>query len=224
MADLDALERLAEAVGRRRAELGLTYASVAAAGGPSPATMRRIEHPTASTAMPRARSLGRLDAALRWERGSAAGVLAGREPVVAAGRAGGLVDAAVVAAASFLPGRLSLDIPVIERVVTAGAAVQARINEGNVDDIAVLLGPLLAATREVASAYATALIERQQRGVRLPGDVSRAIDDRLRSTPVADLDQVYRRWLAGQLDLDTVPQQVLDAFEARLARSGIEER
>lgn len=72
---------LADAVTTRRRALGLTRVGLRAAGGPSDSTMSRIETPTGSTTYPRPSTLDRLDVALRWRPGSAAGCLDLREPV-----------------------------------------------------------------------------------------------------------------------------------------------
>ena len=69
-----ALERLAREVVTRRAELGMSQEDVAAAGGPSVATLRLIEGARQPSYRPL--TLGALDRALFWPPGSAAQVLA----------------------------------------------------------------------------------------------------------------------------------------------------
>jgi transcriptional regulator with XRE-family HTH domain len=72
---------LASAVRARRDELGLTQEQVAAAGGPSTATMRLIESALAQSY--RQRTFRQLEEALGWERGTCRRVLAGGEPTPA---------------------------------------------------------------------------------------------------------------------------------------------
>jgi hypothetical protein len=71
--------RLGEHVTRRREhELGMTQADVHAAGGPSPASQRKIERGELPEAT--ARTLGSLERALRWPAGTINRILAGGEP------------------------------------------------------------------------------------------------------------------------------------------------
>jgi hypothetical protein len=72
-------QRLADLVSERRADLGMTQEDVRAAGGPSTATQRLIEGALQSRYQPVI--LGRLETALKWERGSVRRILAGRDPV-----------------------------------------------------------------------------------------------------------------------------------------------
>ncbi len=74
-------KRLAGYVRERRDELGLTQEQVAAAGGPSTATLRLIE--TSAQSEYRAKSLRQLEDALRWRSGSVRAILAGGEPAEA---------------------------------------------------------------------------------------------------------------------------------------------
>ena len=74
-------QRLADFVSDRRADLGMTQEDVRAAGGPSTATQRLIEGALQSRYQPVI--LGRLETALKWERGSVRRVLAGGDPVPA---------------------------------------------------------------------------------------------------------------------------------------------
>jgi hypothetical protein len=71
-------KRLAHHVTARRNDLGLTQTQVAAAGGPSAATMRLIEN--ALQPFYRPTLLGRLEAALRWQPGSVETILSGGDP------------------------------------------------------------------------------------------------------------------------------------------------
>jgi hypothetical protein len=66
-------------VRERRDDLGLTQAAVAAAGGPSSATMRLIEGALQQGYQPAI--LNRLEDAIRWQRGSVRTVLDGGDPV-----------------------------------------------------------------------------------------------------------------------------------------------
>ena len=72
-------ERLAGFVRERRTDLGMTQEDARAAGGPSTATMRLIEGALQESYQPS--TLRDLEKVLRWERGSAAQILAGGDPV-----------------------------------------------------------------------------------------------------------------------------------------------
>lgn len=74
-------ERLANAVKTRRNELELRQDQMAARGGPSTTKMTEVEQMIGPT--PSAMTLRKLDDSLGWERGSAARVLAGGDPVLA---------------------------------------------------------------------------------------------------------------------------------------------
>lgn len=87
------VEDLAAEIAARRAELGMTQADVAAAGGPSHQTLRNLEH--AAVKSVNQKTLRRLDHALRWQNGYAAALLAGGE---AAENARALRQIAAVAA------------------------------------------------------------------------------------------------------------------------------
>lgn len=71
-------QRLAQHITNRRNALGLTQAQVAAAGGPSVATMRLVEGALQTSY--RGSVLGRLEAALQWQPGSIDRILAGGDP------------------------------------------------------------------------------------------------------------------------------------------------
>jgi len=72
--------RLGKAVLERRDELGLTQPQLAAADGPSTTTVGGIENGTARNVT--VRTLEKLDAGLRWAKGSARALLAhGAEPI-----------------------------------------------------------------------------------------------------------------------------------------------
>lgn len=74
------LDRLAEAVHRRREELGLGQGDLIARGGPGVTTVGKIER--SQIEKPQNATLKRLDDALAWEPGSARRVLAGGDPAV----------------------------------------------------------------------------------------------------------------------------------------------
>lgn len=62
----------------RRHELGLSLAAVAGVGGPTEPTMVRIE--SGQGAPMRVSTLGKLDEALQWQKGSASAVMDGFDP------------------------------------------------------------------------------------------------------------------------------------------------
>lgn len=72
--------RLAEAVAKRRRELGLSQDAIRQAGGPSDVVIARIEND--EEPHPRDDTINKLDGPLRWEPGSAQQVLAGGDPDV----------------------------------------------------------------------------------------------------------------------------------------------
>jgi hypothetical protein len=79
----ESVQRLAAHVRDRMQQLGLRQASVPAAGGPSPATIRGLLA-AAAAGKPfkemQLDTLAKFDRALKWEAGSARDVLAGGEP------------------------------------------------------------------------------------------------------------------------------------------------
>jgi len=74
----DERARFAQIVAERRRLLGLTLDELQAAGGPSDVTTGKIEK--GAIASPSARTLRRLDHALRWAEGSAARAFGGGDP------------------------------------------------------------------------------------------------------------------------------------------------
>lgn len=72
------LQRLATAVRARRTALGLAQGDLSSRGGPGVVTVGKIEQ--GKIQQPQPSTLERLDRALRWQPGSAAGVLAGQQP------------------------------------------------------------------------------------------------------------------------------------------------
>lgn len=75
-------KRLADAVRQRRDELGMTQEEVAAAGGPSTATMRLLEGALGTSY--RSRTFTQLERALAWTRGTVRHVLDGGDPLLSA--------------------------------------------------------------------------------------------------------------------------------------------
>lgn len=71
---------LARAIKVRRAELRLGQEDVAARGGPSSATQRKLESGTRPVHRPNASTFHRLDRALRWSEGRSLAILAGDAP------------------------------------------------------------------------------------------------------------------------------------------------
>lgn len=72
----DQYDALATAVRQRRDYLCLSQRSIYAAGGPSPATLNKIENPSGDDPAS-ARTLEKLDSVLQWEPGTSRRVLAG---------------------------------------------------------------------------------------------------------------------------------------------------
>lgn len=84
--------RLGRMVRARREELKLSQAEVQEAGGPSDVIQSRIENNDGTKPRPRGSTLRMLDAALRWEPGSAIDILTGGSPTPI-GTAGSIRDA-----------------------------------------------------------------------------------------------------------------------------------
>ena len=81
MTQTDDWQRLAAYARDRRGDLGLTQEEVAAAGGPSTATLRLIEGNKQSGYRPQI--LRALERALKWERGAVRAILDGGDPLLA---------------------------------------------------------------------------------------------------------------------------------------------
>lgn len=73
------MARLGKAVRERRANLGMTQADVASAGGPSDTTLTGIENGTAKAVSPS--TLRKLDSALHWPRGYSRALWQGEQPL-----------------------------------------------------------------------------------------------------------------------------------------------
>ncbi len=108
--------RLARRVRERRAELGLTQQELAAAGGPSTATMRLLEN--AAPVGYKQKSLRQLEQSLGWAAGSVKALLDGGEPTLAPAGAA----PATLAPDTELPAGAELLNMIGEQLQLAGAA------------------------------------------------------------------------------------------------------
>lgn len=209
---------LADAVTTRRRALGLTRIGLHEAGGPSDSTMSRIENPTVSTAYPRPSTLDRLDTALRWKPGSAAGCLDLREPVpvedveapvVAIDPAAhGGSDHPVGVAGSSDP--LDFDyVAVPVDVLRDGLMIiQQNLTPADIPGGASALGQLIQFAQKLSAAHATEVLERLGGpGRQMPGFLQITFAPYLLEEAPFDEpseqqrdDQNYRRWLVGAAD------------------------
>ncbi|WP_306363934.1 hypothetical protein [Nocardia sp. CC227C] len=218
MVTRDLQQRFGRIVADRREELGLSRPDVRGAGGPSVATMARVENPGAGTAAPSPATLRLLDIGLRWTEGSAARALHGGDPT----RRG--EQAPDAGGRDRCPGRerdplnfrlVELDIDVVDALIAAAdrcfqlcdrADLPAPAQEAAravKDQLGVAVGRL-------AAAQATEVLERAGGpGNEVPRNIERLIGALLAAPPTATgierENQQYRRWLAGNAtDLDPV--------------------
>ncbi len=206
---------LADAVTTRRRALGLTRIGLHEAGGPSDSTMSRIETPTASTTYPRPSTLDRLDVALRWKPGSAAGCLDLRDPVPVEDIAG--LPAAVTEpptqgdseAPAYTGASDPLDfdyVAVPVDVLRDGLMlIQQNLTPADIAGVANALRRLIQFAQKLSAAHATEVLERLGGpGKPIPGFLQITFAPYLLEDAPFDEpsdqqrdDQRYRRWLVG---------------------------
>ncbi|MFI5782556.1 hypothetical protein [Nocardia sp. NPDC051570] len=218
MVTRDLQERFGRIVAERRDECGLTRPGVHAAGGPSVATMARIENPRADTAPPSTMTLRLLDHALKWAAGSATRALQGGDPTKLEEQA--LSANANVSSSSGGSGRdplgfrlVELDIDVVDELVAAADRCfqlcdRSDLPEAARDAAHAAKEQLAVAVARLAAAQATEVLERAGGpGNEIPKSIERLIGALLATPPMATgierENQQYRRWLAGSAaDLD----------------------
>ncbi|MBT0568628.1 hypothetical protein [Williamsia sp. CHRR-6] len=219
---------LADAVTTRRRALGLTRIDLHGAGGPSDSTMSRIENPTVSTAYPRPSTLDRLDTALRWKAGSAAGCLDLRVPTP-------LEDVAAPAPVEDPPTHNWNPVSVGQRsdpldfdyvavpvdVLRDGLMIiQQNLTPADIAGGATALRQLIQFAQKLSAAHATEVLERiGGPGRPMPGFLQITFAPYLLEEVPFDEpseqqrdDQRYRRWLVGAAD------DVSGRYERRLDR------
>lgn len=219
---------LADAVTTRRRALGLTRIGLHDAGGPSDSTMSRIENPTGSTTYPRPSTLDRLDNALRWKPGSAAGCLDLRDPLP-------LEDAESSTPVTDLPREeqeapansgasdpLDFDyVAVPVDVLRDGLMlIQQNLTPADIAGGATALRRLIQFAQKLSAAHATEVLERLGGpGRPIPGFLQITFAPYLLEDAPFDEpseqqrdDQRYRRWLVG------VDEDATGRYQRRLDR------
>lgn len=218
----DAL-RFGRLVQRRRQELGLSQADVGLAGGPSDATVRRLEQGLMDK--PRFVTLSKLDAPLRWHPGSANRAFEGGDPTPlpdadgspgqSVGRGSHLSrpDRPLTASAYGIFVRTDV-LAALARKVRAVADLAPGLDENQRASVTDL--------RESFERLTRAWIIRQAEMARRDGtlaDLVLVLDEHLRTPPpdvrsVPDREDLYYlRWLAGY----PIPTADAGRFEARFA-------
>ncbi|ATL65108.1 helix-turn-helix domain-containing protein [Nocardia terpenica] len=221
-------ERFGAIVAGRREELGLSRPDVRAAGGPSVATMARLENPHAGTAPPSPATLRLLDAGLRWADGSAARALSGGDPLARGEHVPGKDAVDLPSAPSRERDPLSfrvveLDIDVVGALIAAADRCFQFCDRTDLPTAAqeaahAVKEQLAVAVGRLAAAQATEVLERAGGpGIEIPPHIERLLGALLVTPPTAigiERDnQQYRRWLAGSAtDLDPA---LTDAFARR---------
>ncbi|MFI1920336.1 multiprotein-bridging factor 1 family protein [Nocardia sp. NPDC020380] len=221
-------ERFGRIVAERREELGLSRPDVRLAGGPSVATMARIENPQSNTAPPSPATLRQLDIGLRWTEGSAARALHGGDPMTL-GEQPSVADAR----GSQPRGRgehdpldfrvVELDVELVDALIAAADRCFQLCDRADLPDAAreaaqAVKAQLGVAVGRLAAAQATEVLERAGGpGNALPTNIERLIGAVLATPPTATgaerENQQYRRWLAGTAtDLDPI---LADTFSKR---------
>ncbi|EME23401.1 helix-turn-helix domain-containing protein [Rhodococcus triatomae] len=225
------IENLARAVGERRRQLNLTLDQVKTAGGPSDVTTGKIEK--AQIPEPSARTLRRLDVALRWTDGSAARVLTGGTPVPVEDvpPPGGVdADADSVTLSLAIVGDLSDLAKRYERLASDHHGDPLAAELGRVNERFDLL------VDRVMRTWLTVQLERRMTPTEAgaaagspPGDpvVEMLLGDYLDRTPrpptAQDADELrYLRWLTGRADDVDPPtqQRYLARWRARQETAG----
>ncbi|MFD1812066.1 XRE family transcriptional regulator [Rhodococcus gannanensis] len=228
---MEGIESLARAVVERRRRLNLTLDQVKAAGGPSDVTTGKIEK--AQIPEPSARTLRRLDVALRWVDGSAARVLTGSAPVPVEDLSspGGVdADADSVTLSLALVGDLSDLAKRYEQLASDHRGEPFAVELGRVNERFDLL------VDRIMRAWLTVQLERRTKSPGAGHAAGHAIGDpvvemllgdyldRSSQPPTAeDADDLrYLRWLTGRADdVDTPTQQrYLARWRARQETAG----
>lgn len=218
MVTRDLQERFGRIVAGRRKELGLSRPDMRAAGGPSIATMARVENPGDGTAPPSPTTLRLLDVGLRWTEGSAARALHGGDPTRRGEQV--LIADDDDALPSSRRGRdplsfrvVEVDVDVVDGLIAAADRCFQLCDRTDLSEAAQEVArtakeQLGVAVGRLAAAQTTEVLERAGGpGNHIPKNIERLIGALLATPPTATglerEDQQYRRWLAGSAtDLD----------------------
>lgn len=189
---------LADAVKRRRGNLGMSQRDVYACGGPSPATVMKIENTDGTGPKPGPKTLARLDHALQWMSGTAQRVLGGAlsPDLAVAARSRASTESGTDLEAALDPARMIID--------HGGEIISYLLSVGQLTELPEsvrLQGQEL--TSILSDFYVTMLLEKYGGpGQDLPEHIRASILPALTAPePAADTPDyyrwAYRRWLAG---------------------------
>ncbi|MFE1595037.1 multiprotein-bridging factor 1 family protein [Nocardia sp. NPDC058705] len=204
--------RFGEIVAERRGELGLSRKEVGAAGGPSVATLARVEHPGDGTAPPSPKTLKLLDIGLRWAPGSARLALHGGDPAAVA-EPSPTSSSGEIESDPLAFRLVEVDIDVVDSLVGAADLFFQLCDRTDLPEAAQQAAQMVKeqlgiAVGRLAAAQATEVLERAGGpGRELPKGIERLLGALLAAPPVTTggdcEDQQYRRWLAAKaIDLD----------------------
>lgn len=211
MVTRDLQERFGRVVAGRREELGLSRPDVREAGGPSVATLARVEIPRADTALPSPMTLRLLDTGLRWVEGSAARALRGGEPVKVTepSTVSEVVEPRPTQHDPLNFRLVEVDIDVVDALIAAADRCFQLCDNADLPDAVAaearaVKAQLGIAIAGLAAAQATEVLERAGGPDReMPRHIDRLIGALLAAPPSGIGDdrenQQYRRWLAGRL-------------------------
>lgn len=211
----------------RRAELDMTQADVAAAGGPSDLTLRKIER--GESERPDFHTLRKLEVALDWAAGSAHVAFYGGTPAVLEGAGGALSSADRLDHLS----RPEAPITGIEHGVILRTDALAELTRNGLvlDDLpeealSAEIVDRVAELRYALDRLTRAWIIRQAELARIHGDLSslvlvlgdhlkRPVDENLSEADQEDLS--YLRWLANYQDASRINAETAARYARRLA-------
>jgi len=202
----------------------MTQADVAAAGGPSDLTLRKIER--GETDRPDFHTLRKIEIALRWKSGSASAAFHGGLPLPE-GEPGDWAEVSTVTTSRPEHPITGLEHGVVLRTdALAELTIKGKVLDDLPDD-ALAPGVLerVAELRYAIDRLTRAWIIRQAELARSRGDLSglvlvlndhlkRPVDDRLSDPDREDLG--YLRWLANYED-DTIDAETVERYARRLA-------
>ena len=216
--------RFGRVVASRRAELGMTQADVAAAGGPSDLTLRKIER--GETERPDFHTLRKIEIALRWKSGTASTAFHGGLPVVE-GEPSDWTEASAVTTSR--PGQpiTGLEHGVVLRTdALADLTMKGKVlDDLPEEDLPPETLERVSELRYAIDRLTRAWIIRQAELARsrdeldglvlvLNDHLRRPVDDRLNDPDREDLG--YLRWLANYEDA-TIDEETLERYAQRLA-------
>ncbi|CAM3063786.1 helix-turn-helix transcriptional regulator [Skermania piniformis] len=205
---------LGKAVKARRTRQGWTQTQVAEAGGPSHATLVKLENGNLPKLTPAV--LAKLDQGLNWAPGSAVAIMSGGEPTPLE-----TSRRAVVAGPQHIP----LPVEELTNLIKLSKVVDTGLAEADADARAVRLArrAMRDFLSRIVGRYATELLERNGGpDTQLPAIIELSFGELLDQPLDPDNalereEQLYRRWLSGRLTATDVETE--DRFRARWQHS-----